>query len=173
MTVLHRSSPQFCHFNWQSSWHIFQVQQSSVPMPRGQQQKPNTYPVTHVSVQVRKSQKMRGRLTCRSLRQISRCSSPAPATMCSPVSSMEIWTMGSDLDSRFRPSTSLGRSCACYGQDTRGNMSAHGFRHGSHIASYFLSQNFAGTARFLPIMVPAPGPALQIRNGIVHPLAPK
>mmetsp|Transcript_5770 Transcript_5770/g.15487 ORF Transcript_5770/g.15487 Transcript_5770/m.15487 type:complete len:226 (+) Transcript_5770:728-1405(+) len=46
----------------------------------------------------------------RSLRQISRWSSPAPATMCSPVSSIWHWTMGSDLDRRLRPSTSLGRS---------------------------------------------------------------
>mmetsp|Transcript_8811 Transcript_8811/g.37259 ORF Transcript_8811/g.37259 Transcript_8811/m.37259 type:complete len:234 (-) Transcript_8811:1336-2037(-) len=49
--------------------------------------------------------------SCRSLRQISRCSSPAPATMCSPVSSIWHSTMGSDLDRRLRPSTSLGRSC--------------------------------------------------------------
>mmetsp|Transcript_1738 Transcript_1738/g.6049 ORF Transcript_1738/g.6049 Transcript_1738/m.6049 type:complete len:330 (+) Transcript_1738:455-1444(+) len=51
--------------------------------------------------------------SCRSLRQISRWSSPAPATMCSPVSSIWHTTMGSDLERRFRPSTSLGRSCAC------------------------------------------------------------
>mmetsp|Transcript_11112 Transcript_11112/g.28093 ORF Transcript_11112/g.28093 Transcript_11112/m.28093 type:complete len:303 (-) Transcript_11112:1569-2477(-) len=48
----------------------------------------------------------------RSLRQISRWSSPAPAMMCSPVSSMEHWTMGSDLARRLSPSTSLGRSPA-------------------------------------------------------------
>mmetsp|Transcript_10188 Transcript_10188/g.16303 ORF Transcript_10188/g.16303 Transcript_10188/m.16303 type:complete len:227 (+) Transcript_10188:701-1381(+) len=47
----------------------------------------------------------------RSFRQISRWSSPAPATMCSPVSSIEHTTMGSDLDRRLSPSTSLGRSC--------------------------------------------------------------
>merc|ERR1712127_657929 len=46
----------------------------------------------------------------RSLRQISRWSSPAPAMMCSPDSSMEIWTIGSDLERRSRPSTSFGRS---------------------------------------------------------------
>merc|ERR1719187_3144504 len=46
----------------------------------------------------------------RSLRQISRWSSPAPATMCSPDSSMIHCTMGSDLARRLRPSTSLGRS---------------------------------------------------------------
>ena len=42
---------------------------------------------------------------------LSRCSSPAPAMMFSPVSSLEmIKTSGSDLDRRLRPSTSLGRS---------------------------------------------------------------
>mmetsp|Transcript_11690 Transcript_11690/g.26214 ORF Transcript_11690/g.26214 Transcript_11690/m.26214 type:complete len:224 (-) Transcript_11690:926-1597(-) len=50
--------------------------------------------------------------SCRSFRQISRCSSPAPAMMCSPVSSMWHWTMGSDLERRLSPSTSLGRSLA-------------------------------------------------------------
>ena len=53
--------------------------------------------------------------SCRSLRQISRCSSPAPAMMCSPVSSIEHWTIGSDLASLLRPSTSLGRSEAILG----------------------------------------------------------
>mmetsp|Transcript_13967 Transcript_13967/g.58324 ORF Transcript_13967/g.58324 Transcript_13967/m.58324 type:complete len:312 (-) Transcript_13967:1326-2261(-) len=48
--------------------------------------------------------------SCRSLRQISRWSSPAPAMMCSPVSSIWHTTMGSDLARRLRPSTSLGRS---------------------------------------------------------------
>mmetsp|Transcript_4935 Transcript_4935/g.15937 ORF Transcript_4935/g.15937 Transcript_4935/m.15937 type:complete len:272 (-) Transcript_4935:1259-2074(-) len=49
--------------------------------------------------------------SCRSLRQISRCSSPAPATMCSPVpSAVDRWTRGSDFPRRLRPSTSLGRS---------------------------------------------------------------
>mmetsp|Transcript_10011 Transcript_10011/g.37140 ORF Transcript_10011/g.37140 Transcript_10011/m.37140 type:complete len:227 (-) Transcript_10011:1489-2169(-) len=48
--------------------------------------------------------------SCRSFKQISRCSSPAPATMCSPVSSIKQRTMGSDLERRFNPSTSLGRS---------------------------------------------------------------
>merc|ERR1719310_1373273 len=38
------------------------------------------------------------------------CSSPQPATMCSPDSSMEHCTSGSDLERRLRPSTSLGRS---------------------------------------------------------------
>lgn len=46
----------------------------------------------------------------RSFRQISRCSSPAPAMICSPDSSMMHCTMGSDLARRFRPSTSLGKS---------------------------------------------------------------
>mmetsp|Transcript_4230 Transcript_4230/g.12796 ORF Transcript_4230/g.12796 Transcript_4230/m.12796 type:complete len:236 (-) Transcript_4230:1387-2094(-) len=46
----------------------------------------------------------------RSLRQISKCSSPAPAMICSPVSSMEHCTIGSDLARRFNPSTSFGRS---------------------------------------------------------------
>ncbi len=46
----------------------------------------------------------------RSLRQISRWSSPAPAMMCSPDSSMIHCTMGSDLARRLSPSTSLGRS---------------------------------------------------------------
>mmetsp|Transcript_9199 Transcript_9199/g.28608 ORF Transcript_9199/g.28608 Transcript_9199/m.28608 type:complete len:330 (-) Transcript_9199:1296-2285(-) len=50
--------------------------------------------------------------SCRSLRQISRCSSPAPAMMCSPVSSIWQMTMGSDFAKRLRPSTSLGRSDA-------------------------------------------------------------
>ena len=38
------------------------------------------------------------------------CSSPQPAMMCSPDSSMEHCTSGSDLERRLRPSTSLGRS---------------------------------------------------------------
>merc|ERR1719327_740432 len=38
------------------------------------------------------------------------CSSPQPAMMCSPDSSMEHCTRGSDLERRLRPSTSLGRS---------------------------------------------------------------
>mmetsp|Transcript_12584 Transcript_12584/g.27326 ORF Transcript_12584/g.27326 Transcript_12584/m.27326 type:complete len:208 (+) Transcript_12584:850-1473(+) len=46
----------------------------------------------------------------RSLRQISRWSSPAPAMMFSPDSSVMICTRGSDLERRLRPSTSLGRS---------------------------------------------------------------
>merc|ERR1711935_68317 len=46
----------------------------------------------------------------RSFKQISKCNSPAPAIMCSPDSSEKIWTIGSDLDRRLRPSTSLGRS---------------------------------------------------------------
>jgi len=37
------------------------------------------------------------------LRQISKCNSPAPAMMCSPDSSMIHWTIGSDLAKRFRP----------------------------------------------------------------------
>ena len=37
-------------------------------------------------------------------------SSPQPATMCSPDSSIEHCTSGSDLERRLRPSTSLGRS---------------------------------------------------------------
>eukprot|EP01139_Manchomonas_bermudensis_P019047 Amastigsp_a676327_4345.p3 type:complete len:327 gc:universal Amastigsp_a676327_4345:366-1346(+) len=49
--------------------------------------------------------------SARSLRQISRWSSPAPATMCSPVASSEMQrTQGSDLERRLSPSTSLGRS---------------------------------------------------------------
>mmetsp|Transcript_18273 Transcript_18273/g.35907 ORF Transcript_18273/g.35907 Transcript_18273/m.35907 type:complete len:220 (-) Transcript_18273:128-787(-) len=48
--------------------------------------------------------------SARSLRQISRCNSPAPATMCSPDSSVWQRTRGSDLARRLRPSTSLGRS---------------------------------------------------------------
>merc|ERR1719470_26489 len=51
----------------------------------------------------------------RSFRQISRWSSPAPAIICSPDSSMRICTMGSDLDSLFNPSTSLGRSAGFLG----------------------------------------------------------
>merc|ERR1719197_1341617 len=43
------------------------------------------------------------------------CSSPQPAMMCSPDSSIEQWTSGSDLDSRLRPSTSLGRSLGFLG----------------------------------------------------------
>merc|ERR1719150_1275506 len=46
----------------------------------------------------------------KSFRQISRWSSPAPAMMCSPDSSIMHCTMGSDLARRFRPSTSLGSS---------------------------------------------------------------
>merc|ERR1719478_706401 len=41
------------------------------------------------------------------------CSSPQPAMMCSPDSSIEHCTRGSDLERRFRPSTSLGRSLGC------------------------------------------------------------
>merc|ERR1712168_1413785 len=51
----------------------------------------------------------------RSLRQISRWSSPAPAIMCSPDSSMMHCTMGSDLANLFRPSTSLGKSAGFLG----------------------------------------------------------
>merc|ERR1719436_2092696 len=51
----------------------------------------------------------------KSLRQISRCNSPAPAMMCSPVLAVEHCTSGSDLDRRLRPSTSLGRSWALLG----------------------------------------------------------
>ena len=44
----------------------------------------------------------------RSLRQISKWSSPAPATIHSFVSwSVIHWTMGSERDKRFIPSTSL------------------------------------------------------------------
>merc|ERR1719316_2426605 len=43
------------------------------------------------------------------------CSSPQPAMMCSPLSSIEHCTSGSDLESRFRPSTSLGRSLGFLG----------------------------------------------------------
>merc|ERR1719341_1182053 len=51
----------------------------------------------------------------RSLRQISRWSTPAPAVMCSPDSSIMHCTMGSDLARRLRPSTSLGRSAGFLG----------------------------------------------------------
>ncbi len=44
--------------------------------------------------------------------QISKWSSPAPATMCSPDSEIEVCTHGSDFERRLRPSTSLGRSAA-------------------------------------------------------------
>ncbi|CBI21765.3 unnamed protein product, partial [Vitis vinifera] len=50
--------------------------------------------------------------SCRSFKQISRWSSPAPAMMCSPDSSILQTTIGSDLAKRFKPSTSLGRSDA-------------------------------------------------------------
>merc|ERR1719352_784730 len=43
------------------------------------------------------------------------CSSPQPAMMCSPDSSMEHCTSGSDLERRLRPSTSLGRSLGFLG----------------------------------------------------------
>merc|ERR1719502_1541584 len=43
------------------------------------------------------------------------CSSPQPAIMCSPLSSIEHCTSGSDLESRLRPSTSLGRSLGFLG----------------------------------------------------------
>ena len=46
----------------------------------------------------------------RSLRQISRWSSPAPAMMCSPFDSLMHCTIGSDLASLLRPSTNLGSS---------------------------------------------------------------
>src|ERR1700761_7049419 len=48
----------------------------------------------------------------RSFKQISKCSSPAPATMCSPDSEIRVKTQGSDFDNRLRPSTSLGKSLA-------------------------------------------------------------
>merc|ERR1719409_2212924 len=43
------------------------------------------------------------------------CSSPQPAMMCSPDSSIEHCTRGSDLERRLRPSTSLGRSLGFFG----------------------------------------------------------
>merc|ERR1719161_3369961 len=43
------------------------------------------------------------------------CSSPQPAMMCSPDSSIEQTTSGSDLERRLRPSTSLGRSLGFLG----------------------------------------------------------
>merc|ERR1719163_1294251 len=43
------------------------------------------------------------------------CSSPQPAMMCSPLSSIEHCKSGSDLDKRLRPSTSLGRSLGFLG----------------------------------------------------------
>merc|ERR1719447_262423 len=51
----------------------------------------------------------------KSFRQISRWSSPAPAMICSPDSSIMHCTIGSDLDRRLRPSTSLGRSAGFLG----------------------------------------------------------
>merc|ERR1719364_490560 len=42
-------------------------------------------------------------------------SSPQPAMMCSPLSSIEHCTSGSDLERRLRPSTSLGRSLGFLG----------------------------------------------------------
>merc|ERR1719454_2619676 len=54
--------------------------------------------------------------SCRSLRQISMWSSPQPAMMCSPDSSIEHCTSGSDLDRRLRPSTSFGRSFGFLGE---------------------------------------------------------
>ena len=51
--------------------------------------------------------------SCKSFKQISRWSSPAPATMCSPEFSSEVQTTnGSDLLRRFKPSTSFCKSCA-------------------------------------------------------------
>mmetsp|Transcript_6432 Transcript_6432/g.11499 ORF Transcript_6432/g.11499 Transcript_6432/m.11499 type:complete len:296 (+) Transcript_6432:584-1471(+) len=49
----------------------------------------------------------------RSLRQISRWSSPAPAMTCSPLLVVVIWTRGSLLARRLRPSVSFLRSLAC------------------------------------------------------------
>jgi len=46
----------------------------------------------------------------KSFKQISTWSSPQPAMICSPVSSVETKTKGSDLASFLRPSTNLGRS---------------------------------------------------------------
>merc|ERR1719502_110988 len=43
------------------------------------------------------------------------CSSPQPAMMCSPDSSIEHCTSGSDFARRLRPSTSLGRSFGFFG----------------------------------------------------------
>src|ERR1700753_2774749 len=50
----------------------------------------------------------------KSFKQISKCNSPAPATMWSPESLMKVNTQGSDFDRRLRPSTSLGRSLAFF-----------------------------------------------------------
>merc|ERR1719160_1736008 len=44
------------------------------------------------------------------------CSSPQPAMICSPDSSMEHCTSGSDLERRLRPSTSFGRSLGFLGE---------------------------------------------------------
>src|ERR1700761_4090290 len=46
------------------------------------------------------------------LREISKCNSPAPATKCSPVPDTQVWTHGSDFDERLKPSTSFGRPSA-------------------------------------------------------------
>merc|ERR1719471_499330 len=46
----------------------------------------------------------------KSFKQISKCNSPAPAIMCSPVFPVNVFTRGSDFDNRFKPSTSFERS---------------------------------------------------------------
>ena len=46
----------------------------------------------------------------RSFKQISTCNSPQPAMTCSPLSSVLQTTNWSDFESRFKPSTNLGRS---------------------------------------------------------------
>merc|ERR1719482_2702899 len=46
----------------------------------------------------------------KSFKQISTWSSPQPAITCSPLSSVVQTTSGSDFESFFKPSTSLGRS---------------------------------------------------------------
>merc|ERR1719424_888393 len=51
----------------------------------------------------------------KSFRQISTWSSPHPAMMCSPLSSVVQITRGSDFESFFKPSTSLGRSLPSFG----------------------------------------------------------
>mmetsp|Transcript_17134 Transcript_17134/g.24261 ORF Transcript_17134/g.24261 Transcript_17134/m.24261 type:complete len:252 (-) Transcript_17134:229-984(-) len=50
----------------------------------------------------------------RSFKQISKCSSPAPATTCSPLLVEVIWTRGSDLARRLRPSVSFFRSAGFF-----------------------------------------------------------
>lgn len=51
----------------------------------------------------------------KSFKHISICNSPDPAIICSPLSSVYVWTKGSDYANLLRPSTNFGRSAGFFG----------------------------------------------------------